>query len=917
MMITLAVLCLSACGVEGAVPLEGVEIAIPGFTVKGSDIQGSVSNNTAEFSFCDNVMVAKGASFTVSRDKDGGSPVQDGRVELNVGDNIFYVTVVNGDESRTYKVNVRRRNVYTVTFDTSEGDEIASIRVEEGTVLEEPSYTLPLGKIISKWDYDLKDPITRNIRIVGTVETAPEIRLFEFTSTETTCVITDYRDWNARTITIPSYVTGISQLAFAGCKYLTEIDIPEGVTFIGSHAFADCVSLERVSLPNSLTGIGEGAFENCKALQAISIPKGVTYIADKAFNGCEKLKSVRVEGAFEIGSLVFHGCSAALFTEYGNWRYVGDEENPYAILFSPKSTSATTCQINERTVIIAPSAFSNSKITSITIPKSVKVIASSFYSCNMLSEVHITDLAAWCNISFKEAENNPLYTADKLYLNGSLLTELVIPAEVTEVGDYAFAECQTIERVIINDSVTKIGDYAFSDCVALSEIKIGAGVKSIGRSAFHNCDALTRIDIPDSVTEIGLYAFTSSKALKHISFGNGLSKIDDSWLENCTALESITVGRGIKLVSERTFDKCHSNIFKEENGGVYVGDANNPYAILIRADVTKGSFTVNERTLIIANGAFESRKSLVEIVIPDSVYAIGDNAFIRCTSLERVTLGKGVKYIGEHAFSECSALVSINIYEGVESIEGYTFNKCVKLTEISLPDSVRRLGPSAFAYCEALTSVRLPQGLSEIGAKAFYECKSLPEIALPLGLGSIGESAFEGCNSLVGIDIPDAVTELGISAFKYCCSITSVKLPKGLTVIPEDAFYYCYLLTAIEIPEATRVIGDTAFYHCTALRSITLPIYLRSIGRNAFGGCSVLTEIIVPDSVITIGEYAFASCAELSSVVLPDKMTSAGPNLFRGDDKLTDVYYRGTRATFKKLNITLPDGCTMHDSYTG
>ena len=917
MLVALAALCLNACGSSDEIVLEGVQIGITDLlTIQGSDIFGSVSNGTTEFSFSDNIQVAKGATLTVSRDKNGTAPVQADTVSLEIGNNMFYVTISNNGETCTYRINVRRMNVYTVTFDTSDGDEIASIRVEEGTVLEEPSYTLPLGKMISKWDYDFKDPVTRSMRIVGTVETAPEMRLFEFTSTETTCVITDYRDWNAKKISIPSYVTGIAQVAFAGCKYLTEIDIPEGVTFIGSRAFAECVSLERVSLPNSLIKIGEEAFVNCKVLESISIPKGVTYIADKAFYGCEKLNNVSIDGVFTMGSLVFYGCSAGLTTEYGNARYIGGDKNPYALLYSVKSTSATTCQIHKDTVMIAPGAFAHSKITSITIPDSVKVISSSFYSCNALSEVHITDLAAWCNITFTDMEENPLTQAGKLYLNGSLLTEAVIPEGVKEIGDYAFAECQTIEKVIINDSVTKIGDYAFSDCVALSEIKIGAGVKSIGRSAFHNCDALTRIDIPDSVTEIGLYAFTSSKALKHISFGNGLSEIDDSWFEGCTALESITPGKGIIYVYEGAFKHCSQNLFTEKNGCRYVGDAQNPYAILIKVTDSGSGFAINENTLIIGNNAFDS-SSITSIQIPDSVFAIGDEAFIRCKKLKQITLGKGVRFIGERAFSECAALTEITLPDSVVTLGVYSFYKCTSLTSAKLSAGLTEIPGYTFYDCVSLTDIYIPSSITVIGSFALYGCDSLTEIALPEKLTSIGKSAFEGCNSLESIDIPDTVEDVGVSAFKYCWSMTSAKLPKGLKVIPEDAFYYCYLLTAIEIPEATRVIGDTAFYHCTVLTSITLPSYLRSIGRNAFGGCSALTEIIVPDSVITIGEYAFASCVELSSVVLPDKMTSAGPYLFRGDDKLTDVYYRGTKATFKKLNITLPDGCTMHDSYSG
>ena len=48
-----------------------------------------------------------------------------------------------------------------------------------------------------------------------------------------------------------------------------------------------------------------------------------------------------------------------------------------------------------------------------------------------------------------------------LYLNGTLITDLVIPDGVTSIGDGAFYGCSGLTSVTIPDSVTSIGDYAF------------------------------------------------------------------------------------------------------------------------------------------------------------------------------------------------------------------------------------------------------------------------------------------------------------------------------------------------------------------------------------------------------------------------------------------------------------------------
>ena len=112
-------------------------------------------------------------------------------------------------------------------------------------------------------------------------------------------------------------------------------------------------------------------------------------------------------------------------------------------------------------------------LTSITIPSSITYIDSyAFDGCNGLDVVNITGLKAWCNISFDSVSSNPLYYAHNLYLNGELLTDIVIPEGVTRIGAYTFKGYKALTSIIIPSTVTSIDEGAFSGCSSLGSIAL-------------------------------------------------------------------------------------------------------------------------------------------------------------------------------------------------------------------------------------------------------------------------------------------------------------------------------------------------------------------------------------------------------------------------------------------------------------
>ena len=173
----------------------------------------------------------------------------------------------------------------------------------------------------------------------------------------------------------------------------------------------------------------------------------------------------------------------------------------YELVFSAKQATVISGEYSGKVVIpesvkhdgttysvisIGERAFMNCfGLDSITIPNSVTSIGdAAFNECSNLTWVHISDIAAWCNIDFDGPDSNPLYYAHHLSLNGEQVKDLIIP-----------------------NSVTSIGNYAFSGCSGLTSVTIPNSVTSIGYGVFSGCSGLTSVTIPNSVTSIGDYAF--------------------------------------------------------------------------------------------------------------------------------------------------------------------------------------------------------------------------------------------------------------------------------------------------------------------------------------------------------------------------------------------------------------------------
>ena len=534
-------------------------------------------------------------------------------------------------------------------------------------------------------------------------------------------------------VTISNSVRRINYGAFEDCSYLTSVTIPEGVTTLESLVFNDCVSLASITIPESITSIPYAAFQYCSNLTTVNLPSTLVNVESSAFDNCSKLH----------------------YTEYDNACYLGNAQNPYVALIKAKSTSITSCVINDNCKVIASEAFSGcSNLTSITVPNSVCGIGGeAFIGCSALESITLPFVGDRRH-SLTDDHQYPFgYIFGNSSYTGSVMAyQTTYYTDNTKTASSAYYLPSSLRTVTLTDC-----DY-------------------IQYGAFSGCNGLTSITIPASVTQIEDYAINFKN---NLTIYCELKSAPKGWSSRWNTQNAPVVWGSADVVE-----------------GDYLSETGYYYNIIDSANVEIVGYAGTE----------------TEIEIPDTIAAngvkyavsrIGDNAFKSYTNLVSVTIPNTVTSIGNRAFLGCSGLTSITIGESVTSMGGCVFEECDKLTTVTIPESVVNIGNSTFYRCYNLTSVTLPDSLPKIGNRMFASCSKLGSVTIPNSVKSIGNDAFDGCSSLTSVTIPNSVTSFGDKVFANT-GLTYVIIPNSVTSIGGWAFDKCRSLNWIFVPNSVK-----------------------------------------------------------------------------------------------------------------
>ena len=404
-----------------------------------------------------------------------------------------------------------------------------------------------------------------------TTSTIPET----VTYNGTTYGVKSIGDWafvdcsSLTSVTIPNSVTSIGYQAFLGCSSLTSITIPNSVTSIGESAFDYCSSLTSVTIPNSVTSIGSGAFSYCSSLTSVTIPNSVTSIGDWAFSNCSSLTSITIPNSVtSIGDYAFYECSLSSIT---------CEATTPPTLGTNVFTDLPAVYIPENTLSAYQTAWGNEFVfvnneTTLTLhvatPGTLEdlifdvgtrpVLVAKLTLTGTLNDDDFTCMRETMT-SLVDLDLSGITNTSGVYFVGKEnLVRIILPTNLTSIGDYAFYGCSSLTSITIPNSVTNIGNYAFSGCSSLTSVTIPNSVTSIGEWAFFDCYSLISSTIPNSVTSIGGYAFSNCYRLTSITIPNSVTSIEDWTFAGCSSLTSITIPNSITSIGELAFGGCSS-----------------------------------------------------------------------------------------------------------------------------------------------------------------------------------------------------------------------------------------------------------------------------------------------------------------------------------------------------------------------
>ena len=343
---------------------------------------------------------------------------------------------------------------------------------------------------------------------------------------------------------------------------ITKVVIGEGVTYIGSCAFAE-TKITSVTLPSSMKEIGQLAFAYCSNLKSVKLNEGLEQIGYMAFSGTALTQLTIPSSVTKIDNTVFDdiGVSNLKFagsgSEYSTYDGFVFRDGGKTLVYSPRDKSGTY-KIPSGVTKIDNSAFRSAKWEKVTLPAGLKEICSEAFSYTSIKSIVIPDTVE--RIGFGA-------------FMASGLQEIIIPSSVKEMGTSVFSDCDSLVKARIDCDLAIAGDSLFFRDEALKTVTFNGKVTMIPDYTFAGCISLQNFAIPKTVKSIGEQAFNGCTSLTSVSFGSSLESIGEAAFYD-TGIKKVTIPASVKDIGISAFPEdcvvCSNENLITDNYGNYV-----------------------------------------------------------------------------------------------------------------------------------------------------------------------------------------------------------------------------------------------------------------------------------------------------------------------------------------------------------
>ena len=263
----------------------------------------------------------------------------------------------------------------------------------------------------------------------------------------------------------------------------------------------------------------------------------------------------------------------------------------------------------------------------------------------------------------------------------SKITSITIPDTLKDIETYAFSDCTNLTQINWGAGVESLGVGAFEDCTGLTEITIPKTFTGhMGNYPFNGCNNITKVIFEEGITEIPSFICQNLIGIKEITIPNSVTKIDSFAFNACENLERINWGANVESLGVETFGDCVS-LTEITIPKTFTGHMGN-YPFNGCDNITKVTF--EEGITEIPSFICQNLIGIKEITIPNSVTNIGSFAFDGCTSLEKITILDNVKDFEVDVFRNHNENLTIYCYEGSAAAK-YAIDNDIKYVYLTRP----------------------------------------------------------------------------------------------------------------------------------------------------------------------------------------------------------------------------------------